>query len=169
MVKYDIIPLMKQSLKTYIDANGYVVTTRGHRYFHRLIMEYHLGRQLEKSEHVHHKNGKKTDNRLTNLIVMNGWDHRRHHSTTHGLSNTVEYRRASCRKYHWKHRDRRLPIIRAKGHLYYLAHRKEVLAKMKQYREGEHRQEILIRKREYYRKKKEALRLAGIHPATPDT
>jgi hypothetical protein len=44
---------------------------------HRWLMEQHLGRKLERWEHVHHKNGDSQDNSLENLVVLSNSDHQR--------------------------------------------------------------------------------------------
>lgn len=49
--------------------------SRGYVYEHRLIAEKMICRRLSKSEVVHHKNGKRWDNREINLEVMNKKDH----------------------------------------------------------------------------------------------
>jgi len=60
------------------------INKRGYRVFnikgkkiseHRMIMEKHLNRPLEKGEVVHHINGIHGDNRIENLIIMRNYQH----------------------------------------------------------------------------------------------
>lgn len=67
-----------------VNSNGYVYIRVGvHQEIleHRHVIQEYLGRKLRRDEHVHHKNGVKTDNRLENLEVMLAGDHNRHHKT----------------------------------------------------------------------------------------
>lgn len=60
-----------------VAANGYVYIRRDGDYVleHRAVMEAHLGRKLATSEHVHHKDGVRTNNALENLEVIDGQAH----------------------------------------------------------------------------------------------
>lgn len=61
----------------YANKYGYVLE-------HRIVMENSLGRILDKSEIVHHIDGNKRNNEITNLVVLGSSDHIRLHHRIHG-------------------------------------------------------------------------------------
>lgn len=71
-----------QEIKGRTIANGYIYWTFG-RYRdiaeHRVLMEQHIGRELLPSEHVHHRNGIRHDNRIENLELLSRSEHSRLH------------------------------------------------------------------------------------------
>lgn len=64
---------------------------------HRVIMENHLGRLLEKDEIVHHKDHNKRNNSIENLEVMSKEEHYLLHSLERSRS-MVELKCPSCKK-----------------------------------------------------------------------
>lgn len=80
------------------DSHGYI-SMRGVRGIrqHRWIIEQHLGRKLSTSEHVHHINGNKSDNRIENLEVMTATKHHRLHGSR-VIKNGETYECDKCGK-----------------------------------------------------------------------
>lgn len=56
-----------------------LATMRGYIREHRLIMETHLGRYLDRCEVVHHIDENTLNNKLSNLELLSGTEHRRKH------------------------------------------------------------------------------------------
>lgn len=54
-------------IKVFIGIHHPMADKRGEIYEHRLVMSQYLGRSLQRWEHVHHKDGNKTNNSLNNL------------------------------------------------------------------------------------------------------
>jgi len=72
---YAVVPGHPKAIK-----HGYVLE-------HRAKAEHKIGRYLKPHEDVHHKNGDKKDNRLSNLEVLHHKHHAAHHQTVKGKKN----------------------------------------------------------------------------------
>lgn len=79
-----------------ISENGYVLNkleSGQEEYEHRQVAERILERRLEKWEVVHHINGRRNDNRPSNLCVMHHLDHDRYHDWYDSLKASRKYPR----------------------------------------------------------------------------
>jgi hypothetical protein len=100
--------MAKAEAVAWISPKGYIrlrVYAHPHRrrgasvYEHVLVMEAHLGRRLTEHECVHHIDGDKRNNALSNLQLDNWSDHQRHHAAT--------FKRDACGRLMPKKRKRR--------------------------------------------------------------
>lgn len=90
-----IISFSIENNRNYVTINGRKSVTRDNGYgyiytsypgctgtvgLHRIIIELHIGRKLRSDEHIHHIDGNKSNNSLSNLTVVNGCEHNREHT-----------------------------------------------------------------------------------------
>ena len=71
----------------YITNMGYkqeLNGTGGYYFTHRKTVEDAIGRRLTSSEHIHHINGDKLDNRLDNLVILTCSEHTKIHRYLEG-------------------------------------------------------------------------------------
>ena len=66
-------------------------STNAYKLQHRLVMEKVVGRELLRSEIVHHKNGNNGDNRIENLEIMTQAEHARLHGNTRAKNNKGQF------------------------------------------------------------------------------
>lgn len=66
----------------FITSYGYkrILINKTYRHEHIEIIEKHIGRKITKGEVVHHKDGNKLNNDLSNLQLMARGDHTRLHN-----------------------------------------------------------------------------------------
>lgn len=64
----------------YLNSQGYIVLRESNELEHRAIAREIIGRELYWNEVVHHINGRRDDNRLTNLCLMDHEKHEHFHS-----------------------------------------------------------------------------------------
>jgi hypothetical protein len=84
----DVSPRRYKDAPSVLHPSGYVLewcpthpkATHGVHFQHRIVMEEHLGRFLDKRERIHHANGVRHDNSIQNLVlVASHSDHMKQH------------------------------------------------------------------------------------------
>jgi hypothetical protein len=83
-----------------VNGSGYVevllpdhpmANSKGYVKEHRLVLAEHLGRILDPSEHIHHRNENRQDNRLENLELIGIGQHTSlHHTGAKRSAETIE-------------------------------------------------------------------------------
>lgn len=76
----------KKRTDGYIQITGNGLNILEHRY----VMTQYLGREIHKWEHVHHKNGDRSDNNLDNLELLTIREHGKLHSRERDLSTWTD-------------------------------------------------------------------------------
>ncbi len=94
------------------DSPFYIMSKCGWVKEHRLVIAQYLGRFLVESEHVHHRNGDKLDNRLENLELLNPSNHvlREQYCTHCPVKDDVR-----LLKWHIKELNNRIKEMEARG------------------------------------------------------
>lgn len=66
-----------------LSKGGYITmrVNRTSKYLHRIIVENDIGRKLSKAEFVHHVDGNKLNNDISNLEIISNSDHAKIHCT----------------------------------------------------------------------------------------
>ena len=64
----------------YINSSGYVVLTKSNELEHRFVAKQILGRNLMPNEVVHHLNGRRADNQISNLCLIDRENHELFHT-----------------------------------------------------------------------------------------